>query len=324
MNILISNFNIILTNSSNNFSDSFFLNFKSFFYYLFLLKRKFIYLDIYTWNILEKNFFLIYSNQLQDIRFIKFFNEFDIFKYNPYSNNSSFNLNNSSTFNTSDYNSIESSSFFSNEFFFDEKVFFFFFFIGVNQYIFSFFCINLVLIILFDSIFFYEIFSIFFNKSYYFFILDFYLKIRTMVSGKIKSSLREIIQTVKFSYVVNLFFIIFIFNLSNLIPEFSSLTSYIIYIFFFTFVIILNLFFQIFKVYWISSLKKFKNIDSKWYSGIYPCINSIITFFFRILSLCIRLFVNMLAGHLLIGMIQHFIYISFFLDLLSIFFSFNF
>ena len=101
MNILISNFNIILTNSSNNFSDSFFLNFKYFFYYLFLLKRKFIYLDIYTWNILEKNFFLIYSNQLQDIRFIKFFNEFDIFKYNPYSNNSSFNLNNSSTFSAS-------------------------------------------------------------------------------------------------------------------------------------------------------------------------------------------------------------------------------
>lgn len=292
---------LYMLNSSVTHSDHLLFTWKYFFYSIFLVKRNFIWVDSYTWDSLEKKLFLIYSNQLHDIKSIKLFSEFDIFKYSYYN---------------------EYSSFYSASFFMDEKTVFFFFFINVNQYIFSFFCINFILILLFDSLFFYEIFSLFFNKSYYYFFLDFYLKIRTMVASKLKYSLRELIQTIKFSYVVQTFFIIFIFNLSNLIPEFSSLSSYILYIFFFTFTIILNLFIQIFKVYLLASLKKFKNIDSKWYSALYPCIMSLITFFFRILSLCIRLFVNMLAGHLLIGMIQHFIYLSFFFDFFQIFLNF--
>jgi len=297
----MENISLHMLNSSSTHSDHLLLTWKYFFYSIFLVKRNFIWVDSHTWEGLEKKLFLIYSNQLQDIKGVKFFSEFDIFKYSFYSEHSIFS---------------------STSFFMDEKTVFFFFFININQYIFSFFCINFFLIILFDSLFFYEIFSFFFNKSYYFFFLDFYLKIRTMVASKLKYSLRELIQTVKFSYVVQTFFIIFIFNLSNLIPEFSSLSSYILYIFFFTFIIILNLFTQIFKVYLLASLKKFKNIDSNWYGSLYPCIMALITFFFRILSLCIRLFVNMLAGHLLIGMIQHFIYLSFFFWFFSNFFKF--
>lgn len=297
----MSPFNLFLTWSSNNHSDHLMFTWKYFFYSTFLVRRNFIQLDKCTWDILEKKLFLVYSNQLQDIKCIKFFSEFDLFKYNYYSKYSLFS---------------------SADFFLDEKIIFFFLFINVNQYIFSFFCINFMLILLFDGLFFYELFSLFFGKSYYFFFLDFYLKIRTMVASKLKYSLREIIQTIKFSYIVRTFFIVFIFNVSNLIPEFSSLSSYILYIFFFTFIIIVNLFTQIFKVYLLASLKKFKNIDSKWYSAVYPCVMALITFFFRILSLCIRLFVNLLAGHLLIGMIQNFIYLSFFFDFFQIFLNF--
>jgi F0F1-type ATP synthase membrane subunit a len=46
---------------------------------------------------------------------------------------------------------------------------------------------------------------------------------------------------------------------------------------------------------------------------------SFFTFFFRILSLCIRLFVNMLAGHLLVDIIQYFIFLSSFFDFYTLF-----
>jgi F0F1-type ATP synthase membrane subunit a len=54
-------------------------------------------------------------------------------------------------------------------------------------------------------------------------------------------------------------------------------------------------------------LKRYPKIDNYWYTSIYPFVMGLISHVFRIFSLSMRVFINMFAGHLLLGIFEHYI-----------------
>jgi len=114
-------------------------------------------------------------------------------------------------------------------------------------------------------------------------------------------------ETIKFFPVVfTIFLFILLSNLLGLIPYSSTITGYLIITFALAMIVLVGIWFQAFRVKGISFFGSF--IPSGCPTWLWPLIIPIelISNVFRLISLPVRLFANMMAGHLLLGVLAGF------------------
>jgi F0F1-type ATP synthase membrane subunit a len=172
----------------------------------------------------------------------------------------------------------------------------------------------LLVLALFVFLIFYVLYT---NYATYYFILtntkkvEFFINIlysaRMFITTKSKTFIFPIRLNTNISLMTHLYVLLFLNNVVGLIPYNNNLTSQFVNVWLSALIIIVYLIVQLVEMQGFNYLKRYPKIDNYWYTSIYPFVMGAISHVFRIFSLSMRVFINMFAGHLLLGIFEHYI-----------------